>query len=313
MATASAPGEILLFGEHVGAYGQPCIAIAVDRRATVSVERSRERRISSRELGTLVAKGKKLSGNREMLPVYECAAAFLSRHGIREGFSIRIASDIPTGSGMASSSALGVALIAALSREFGVSLTRRQVRDYAFELFEQPVHGGGSKIGTSVAAFGGCVLLRGGEAKQISACELPVVVGWTGVKSPTGIMVAKVRRLREEYPAAAGAVMEAIGSIVRRAVPALQRCDVETLGVLANLNQRMLVALGVSCREIDALVSAALAAGAPGAKISGAGGGGIMYALGNSNKIAAAIKKAGGTPMRVRLGVEGVRIEKASG
>lgn len=308
MAIASAPGEILLFGEHVGAYGQPCIAIAVDKRATVSVERSKERRIASRELGVLAVKGRKIVGNREMLPVFECASAFLRRYGIPSGFNIRIASDVPTGSGMASSSALGVALIAALAQEFGLALTRRQMRDYAFELLEQPVHGGGSKIGTSVAAFGGCVLLRGGEARQIRACEPHVIVGWTGVKSPTGIMVAKVRRLREKYPAAASAVMEAIGSVVMRAVPALQRCDVETLGMLANLNQRMLVALGVSCSEIDALVSAALAAGAAGAKISGAGGGGIMYALGSSNKLAAAIKKAGGTPMRVRLGVEGVRV-----
>jgi len=81
-----------------------------------------------------------------------------------------------------------------------------------------------------------------------------------------------------------------------------------------NINHGLLDALGVSTKKLGELVYAARTAGAIGAKLTGAGGGGCMYALapGRQREVATAIKIAGGIPMITRVSREGLRIEEVS-
>jgi len=75
----------------------------------------------------------------------------------------------------------------------------------------------------------------------------------------------------------------------------------------------LLYGLGVSDESLEWLITAAKKAGALGAKLTGAGGGGCMIALANDEKlqeVLEAIMKAGGRPFMARKTDEGVRIER---
>ncbi|OQC50039.1 MAG: Mevalonate kinase [Euryarchaeota archaeon ADurb.Bin023] len=87
--------------------------------------------------------------------------------------------------------------------------------------------------------------------------------------------------------------------------------DIKELGTLMNINNGLLEAIGVSTKELSELVFASRISGALGAKITGAGGGGCMYALApnKQREVETAIKIAGGIPIRTKTTDEGVRVE----
>jgi mevalonate kinase len=98
--------------------------------------------------------------------------------------------------------------------------------------------------------------------------------------------------------------------VTKAAIETLKREDLEELGFLFNLNHELLSALGVSNEALDKLVYAAQRAGAFGAKLTGAGGGGCMIALVSKDRarsVMTAIEEAGGVPFTVRKDDEGVR------
>ena len=74
-------------------------------------------------------------------------------------------------------------------------------------------------------------------------------------------------------------------------------------------NHKLLSILGVSCNELNKLVNASLPY-SYGAKLTGSGGGGSMIALtDHPEEVCEAIRLRGGTPIVVRTGEEGVRLE----
>ena len=89
--------------------------------------------------------------------------------------------------------------------------------------------------------------------------------------------------------------------------------DLHALGRLMNFNHGLLSALGVSSRSLDAMVWAARDAGADGAKLTGAGGGGCIVALDESVETETALSFTPGceAAFRAELATEGVRVESA--
>ena len=121
-------------------------------------------------------------------------------------------------------------------------------------------------------------------------------------------MVAGVKKRLEENPKLIQDI-EAINALTALGVKAIEQGDVETLGAIMNLNHTHLQNIGVSCKELDDLVSAARET-ALGAKLTGAGGGGCIIALSkNPTQTARDIELAGGRSYICKFGVEGVRIE----
>jgi len=134
---------------------------------------------------------------------------------------------------------------------------------------------------------GRAVRIEGDDCEPIEAPNLPFVVGFDGGAGDTGELVAGVGELREEYGFAADTV-ESIGDVVRTGekllADAVSEADpspelLAELGELMDFNHGLLSALGVSARSLDAMVWAARDAGAHGAKLTGAGGGGCIVAL----------------------------------
>lgn len=142
--------------------------------------------------------------------------------------------------------------------------------------------------------------------------KLPLVVGYTGIKADTPIMVKKVATLRENNKRLVDSIFDQISLLTKKAKIALLNGDFKKTGELMNLNQGLLDTLGVNTPELANLIFAAREAGAYGAKLSGAGGGDCMIAFVKEEKrkaVESAIQKAGGRVIKVRPNAEGVKIE----
>jgi mevalonate kinase len=118
---ASAPGKVILFGEHFVVYGVKAILCAINRRVTVTAEKIDGEKISIKSnMGDLVLEPNKpiLEINSPLKPFYYLANKMLQSQNQTTGIEIIVESDIPIGVGLGSSSACCVAGAAAISRLF---------------------------------------------------------------------------------------------------------------------------------------------------------------------------------------------------
>ena len=295
MTRSSAPGKVYLFGEHAVVYGEPAVPCAIERRARVTVDRRDDDRLRvhaadlSLDGFTVEYSGRTDDQPDVDVPDSLIAAAMGYVDGAIDqvrsvtdepdvGFDVTIESDIPLGAGLGSSAAVVVAAIDAATRELGVELSTAELAERAYRTEYAVQDGQASRADTFCSATGGAVRVEGDDCRSLDAPELPLVIGFDGGAGDTGSLVAGVRSLREEYAFAADTVAS-IGDLVRRGEEALAASDVPELGRLMNFNHGLLSALGVSSRSLDGMVWAAREAGAHGAKLTGAGGGGCIVAL----------------------------------
>jgi len=326
--TSSAPGKVYLFGEHAVVYGEPAVPCAIERRATVTVEqRSDDRlRVDAKDL-TLDGFTVEYSSDTGETPdvdvsdsLVEAATGYVdgaisqardAAGAPNAGFDVSIESDIPLGAGLGSSAAVVVAAIDAATREVGATIDSRDLAERAYEVEHDVQDGQASRADTFCSATGGAVRVAGSECTSIDAPTLPFVIGYDGGAGDTGELVAGVRELRETYDFAASTVA-AIGDLVREGERALEAEDIERLGELMDFDHGLLSALGVSARSLDAMVWAARDAGALGAKLTGAGGGGCIVALDESDETTRALRYTVDCveAFRAELDSEGVRAEE---
>ncbi len=281
MITSSAPGKIILFGEHAVVYGQPALAVPVTQlHADVRIEE-----IFSPGVWINAPNIQLHSRLDSLAPSHPLAATVkntLSTLGVSylSGISILIRSSIPVASGLGSGAAVSVALIRALARYVGRPLTDEQVSALAFET-EKLYHGTPSGIDNTVVAYAKPVYFVKDQPPAPFRVGQPftIVIGDTGIAAPTKETVADVRRLWQENPARFATYFETIGSIVQTARQLIEAGLPDSLGPLMDENHALLRQMNVSSPALERLVSAARAAGALGAKLSGGGRGGNMIAL----------------------------------
>jgi mevalonate kinase len=121
-----------------------------------------------------------------------------------------------------------------------------------------------------------------------------LAVGSTGVGSSTKFMVEAVAARLAAEPLATRARFEQIRRLVRSARSAIEAGDLVALGAALSQNQVVLAELALSTPEIERMCAVAAAAGALGAKLTGAGGGGSVVALVDSPERGAAVVAAWG-------------------
>jgi mevalonate kinase len=328
MTVSSAPGKVYLFGEHAVVYGEPAVPCAVERRARVTVERRDDDRlrVEARDLtldGFTVEYSSGADDQPDVnvpTPLVEAAMGYVdgaveqardAADAPDAGFDMTVESAIPLGAGLGSSAAVVVAAIDAATRELDCDLTAEEVADRAYRVEHDVQDGQASRADTFCSAMGGAVRVEGDDCARIEDVpNLPFVVGYDGGAGDTGELVAGVRALREEYDFAADTVA-AIGDVVREGEHALAEDDVASVGKLMNFDHGLLSALGVSSRSLDAMVWAARDAGAMGAKLTGAGGGGCIVALDDTPATETALSYTPGceSAFRAELDREGVRAE----
>ena len=281
MNSASAPGKIILFGEHAVVYGRPALAVPVTQvRATVEVWPSEYRGIwiDAPDI-RLKAPLNTLSRDDPLACAIHMIMARLGTHPF-PNLNIRIVSTIPVASGLGSGAAVSVALIRALFAYWGQPPSNEQVNDLAFEL-EKLYHGTPSGIDNTVITYSKPVYFRRGQPIETFKPRMPftIVIGDTGVPAPTKQSVADLRELWEEDRSRWEGIFTEVGQIVNEARRAIEYGRIKELGELMDKNQDLLLHMTVSSPELERLVEAARSAGALGAKLSGGGRGGNMIAL----------------------------------
>ncbi|MFN2115714.1 MAG: mevalonate kinase, partial [Anaerolineae bacterium] len=141
-------------------------------------------------------------------------------------------------------------------------------------------HGTPSGIDNTVVALGRPIRFQAGEAEPLDVgAPLTLVVGDTGRHGATSDMVAGVARRRHERPRTYETWFADIARFVDQASGALASGENVRVGWLLDRNHLILQAMRVSTSELDALVAGARRAGALGAKMTGAGGGGVVIAV----------------------------------
>lgn len=301
MVSCSAPGKIYLFGEHAVVYGETAVACAVELRTRVRAEVADSVIIQSQISRTGI--------DFEKHPYVSAVVEKMREFVPFEGVSISVDSEIPVGSGLGSSAAVTIASIGALNALFGCGLSLEEIAKIGHEI-EIRVQGAASPTDTYVSTFGGVVTIP--ERRKLKTPDCGIVVGDTGVFSSTKELVANVRKLRETYPELIEPLMASIGKISRIGESLVLSGDYPSIGRLMNVNQGLLDALGVNSLELSDLIYSARAAGAFGAKITGAGGGGCMVALTAPEKctdVAKAISGAGGEAIITGPTEQGLRVE----
>jgi len=326
VAVASAPAKVILFGEHFVVYGEPAIVLAIDKRAYAKVETRQDKKlfIQSQNLGLSaffengnikVEKGDIKEARIKLEPIKCAVEKVLEKAGEKVGLNVEVNSKVPVAAGLGSSAAVAAAVAAAVGAALNIKMSKEDVFRVAFEA-EKIMHGTPSGVDPAISTFGGAMLYQldtGFKPLEVKA-EVPLVVGNTGVERSTRVQVAKVRELTEKYPQIVEPMMRAAREIVLQAMEALKKGDLETIGELMNINHALLYGLGVSDESLEWLVNAARKAGALGAKLTGAGGGGCMIALATKDrldKVLEAVQKAGAGAFVAKKTDEGVRIESS--
>ncbi len=313
---ASAPGNVFFSGEHAVVYGRPAIVASIEKRTYVEIcPRDDDRVIvNSREFGIadMRVNGENKSGPKELEVILDFIDSLVTKSTREKGFEVKIWSEIPAESGMSSSTAVLSALLDALNDFLGLGISRDNYFQVIFP-FQERIHGGkasGSEIYSSV--FGGFHWLdrSNGVVEKIAEFEIPVVIGDTLVRSPTKLTVGyHVPSLIDRYPEMVEDAWNQIAEITRKMRKALESRDLAKIGDLMNQNQEVLSSLGLSHPKLDDLISEALKAGAVGAKLSGSGWGGIMFAVcypEDQKKVADAMKKTRARILVTSLGGPGL-------
>ena len=312
MVLVSAPGKVILFGEHAVVYGKPSLAGAIDKRTHVNLE-ARDDDIISIESD---AAPQRLSFSLDDLVsvegfpyVRKAIELAFERIGKKSGLDIKISSDFPPASGLGSSASVSIATILAVHEVLESEIPYGTLAKLGHKV-EFEVQGAASPTDTAIATFGGILFIEPGkdEHKRIDV-QLPLIVGCTGIERSTKVLVENVRVLRENSPEIVDSTIESIEKITRMAKEKIEKG--EDIGDLMNMNHGLLMALGVSNFKLDILVYAARDAGARGAKLTGAGGGGciIAYAPDKGAQVKGAIENCGCSAFESAITSVGVRVE----
>lgn len=278
-------GKTLLLGEHAVVYGMPAIAAGIRLGAVATATPSAA---FSLRVGTHIA-----TSGSELLAALERAAGALGVGPHR----LEVDVSVPLGSGLGGSAAVGVAVARALLAAQGEAETAPRVLGAA-EAWEKVFHGNPSGVDAAAAYSGGCIWFTKAHGVEplFVAVPLQLVVCLAGPPASTKEMVEGVQRLGQRRPDLLAKSLSGIESLVKNAKLCIEAGDLRGLGQLMNYNQMLLSGLFLSTSEIERACSVSRDAGAFGAKLTGAGGGGAVIALcDDPAPIEAALKNDGFT------------------
>jgi D-glycero-alpha-D-manno-heptose-7-phosphate kinase len=255
--------------------------------------------------------------------------AIFHHFGIIRGVRLFIASEVPPGTGLGSSSSVSVGLIKALSTACSLNWTHQEIAELASYIEIKKLGAPIGKQDQYAAAFGGLNLIEFKENETIvtrlkitpecSQClSKSLMLFYTGQSRSANEILLKQREATENK---SGAALEALHR-VKAMVPLVQQCletgDIKGLGSFLHKNwiEKRKFASGVSNSHIDECYEAALAAGAYGGKITGAGGGGFLLICceePEQERVAAALKKKGLVRIGFNFDSLGARVIMNSG
>jgi galactokinase/mevalonate kinase-like predicted kinase len=289
----SAPGRAGIIGNPTDMYGGSVLSCSVDMRARVTVTPAPDLVLETKGQECHIASREDLRPQHDRFDVARAILDYLRLPPL--ACRVHYESDIPIRSGLAGSTALGVALLQALLAWQGdrPNLYRLAERARYVELNYLKVVCGYQDAymctfgGLNYMDFRGKQFYRQAEAELFATIEplapfvteMPFILGFTGIQHASS---AVHKPLRERWLDGESSVVEGynrITEIARMGKKALILGDWPLLGRLMNENHAIQRDLGGSGESNERLIAAALRAGALGAKLAGAGDGGTIIAL----------------------------------
>ena len=336
MIITSAPGKIILFGEHAVVYDKLGISCAIGKRCTVKISPyekegvfiqakdlnlkkfiGKEKLFNFLKLLTTFKNQKKFSQIKKiyekdkLTPSFFVVGNIFKKYGFKK-IKIEIRSEIPKNLG--SSSAVFAAISLGVSKILGKNLTKKEISNFAF-LGDIIAHGGTpSGIDNNTVTFGGYLKYK--KSKGIKPLnidfKIPLLIVDSGEKAKTEKTVSFIRSQREENPDFVNSVLDSLENISKEALKSLTNKDFENLGKLMFEYYRELEKLNISTARLDKIIDLALKNKALGAKPTGGWGGGCCLVLAKSQReIVNLIKIFKENDFKVfqsKIGVEGVKI-----
>ncbi|MDE1810911.1 MAG: mevalonate kinase [Candidatus Micrarchaeota archaeon] len=330
---ARAPGAIKLLGEHAVLYGGVALSAAVELYATARSGTNGTEKFSVRlsdisdsvfdfESGRLdeLLSAYKVSAdikdyvsnvsiqNREALPYAIIAGRLQKEQGAKLlGTRVTITSEIPRGSGCASSAACFTAFTVALASTLGIRSPDGTLVDIARDgdrITHLNKNAGALDVGASY--YGGVVAVENGAVRPVAhAGEIPMVLIDTGPKRGTAEMIGVVAEQYKMDKSRTQALIEGLGSRARQGIAALSNGDMAVLGRLMTESHGIFKQLGVSTPRLDEAVELSVKMGAYGAKLSGGGGGGLAVALTDREDIVEALRARGFNATKAKISSKG--------
>ncbi|MBA3045167.1 MAG: mevalonate kinase [Candidatus Thermoplasmatota archaeon] len=305
----SAPGRIILFGEHAFEFGEPAVAIAVDMRARCSAQVSGRFMVDEEELD-------------QKKHAYVRSALLNGWTDMDTPVAVSTESDIPPELGLGGLAAGTVACLGSISMLHD-HIIFEHIALNAFQAHCE-VEKESIPLDTSISTHGGGIMLgvtqadnclwtfrnqnRIWYAHDVELPEMELVLGYSGTPSPANEMKSKIARFRQRNSFARDIIRD-MGKVTREGHSALVEGNLTEVGRLMNANHRLLTNLGVSNPALEKLVQAA-SRHSHGAKLTGYGGGGCIIALArDADKVAEAIENAGGKAIHLKIATDGLRLE----
>jgi galactokinase/mevalonate kinase-like predicted kinase len=289
----SAPGRAGIIGNPTDMYGGAVISCSVDLRARATVTPAKCIVLETNGAECRIESDDDMRPRGDLFDIPRAILGYMRRPPLR--CHIHYESDIPLRSGMSGSTALLVTTLQALLAWQGEYPAYYQLAERArhIELNYLEIVCGYQDAymctfgGLNYMDFRGKQFYRSAEAELFATIEpladyapaLPFILGFTGVQHLSGAVHRPIRERWLEGEATVVKGYERITEIARMGKKALIQQDWPTLGHLMNENHAIQRDLGGSGESNEQLISAALEAGAPGAKLAGAGNGGTIIAL----------------------------------
>ena len=288
---ASAPGKVILFGEHFVVYGVKAILCSINKRVTVTAEKTSERKISiNSKIGKLeLEPGKPISEiNSPLKPFYYLANKSIENKD--SGIRIHIDSEIPLGAGLGSSSACCVAGAAAIFKLFG-NISREEVLKLAIEA-ERTIFENTSGADCTVCTYGG--IIEYGKNKGFKKIEyepnFQLVIINSNIEHSTQSMVSKVKEFENKNTEEFSRLSDLESKLVEDVLKLVKENKIQEIGQKMNQNQKYLENIGISNKELTKMIRIGQESSF-GAKITGSGGGGCIFALTNESNLQNILKK----------------------
>ncbi|MDH3766071.1 MAG: mevalonate kinase [Nitrosopumilus sp.] len=288
---ASAPGKVILFGEHFVVYGIKSILCAINKRITVTAEKIDEEKIciKSEMYDVVLEPNKSISEiDFKLRPFYYLSNKIIQNQNT--GIKIEIESEIPLGVGLGSSSACCVASAAAILGLFSET-SKERVLELAIEA-EKTIFQNTSGADCTVCTYGGIMEYdKKNKFKKIeSEPNFHLVIANSNIKHSTELVVAGVKRFREENRDEFSKLCNNESKLIEDALKFLKENNIKGLGEIVIQNQKYLETIGVSNDKLREMIQVGQKFSF-GAKITGAGGGGCIFALTDESNLKQTIKE----------------------
>lgn len=285
MSKASAPGKVILFGEHFVVYGVKAILAAIDRRITVTSQTVGDSVIEIRsDLGASKFGLEEGTDVAELRPFEFLAKKMIKEFAHRGGIKMEIESEIPHGVGLGSSSAACVAAAASVSGLFE-KYSKSQICELAIEA-EKTIFESTSGADCTVCTHGGIITYGKGSGFERTEFEpnFSLIISNSAVTHSTDKIVAKVAEFRDGNVETFDQLCRKESELIEGAKAEIKSGNPQALGALMGQNQEYLRQIGVSNESLEQIIRVS-GSGSHGSKITGAGGGGCIISIADEGSV----------------------------